>query len=848
MSITVQVELFSGRATTVQANFDEAVGTLKRRAETALGRLVDSSGGFLDAETPIKRTRLRHGDSLNLNVSRVQVQANLAIEGSFAAILGDASVLTWGDARHGGDSSAVQDQLKNVQQIQANCHAFAAVLADGSAIHATYRAFAALLSNGSVVTWGYPDGGGDSDDVQDQLRNVQQIPASRGVVLGGAAFAAILGDGSVVTWGDARHGGDSSAVQDQLKNVQQIQANCHVFAAILADGSVVTWGAAGFGGVSSVVQDQLKNVQQIQASHSCFAAILGDGSVVTWGISCHGGDSSAVQDQLKHGSAVAAILIDGSVGLGLVQTPRLGALAGFLDTEWAMHFPAGDGNPDNDLTFPVLPFLDALRAWPPRERSVMLALTPTNLGPDPRYFEVDRQSLSHLEDYAERQPGAVPSCVILLRSSFGLSGEAPYRTLNGLSPVFRVGSFFDLQHVDHSESWTSQWHYSDFGVDELVGALKLRGQTALGVGNGQLLNASGQTLDAFSTIKDAGLQDSDSLILLHSNKVQVHGCRQAFAAILGDGSVVNWGHAVFGAGSSAVRQQVKNVQSIQASAHAFAAILGDGTVVTWGHTASGGDSTAVQDQLKNVRQIQASTYAFAAIVGDGSVVTWGEADGGGDSNAVQHQLKNVQQIQATRGGFGGAFAAILGDGSVVTWGNVGAGGDSNAAQHQLKNVLQVQATGTAFAAALGAGSVISWGDAMHGGDSSAAQNKLKNVQQIQASRYAFAAIVGDGSVVTWGKADGGGDSNAVQHQLKNVQQIQATARAFTAILGDGSVITWGHAGLGGDSAAVQAQLKNVQQIQATSTAFAAILGDGSVVTWGKADEGGDSRAVQGKLT
>ena len=133
-------------------------------------------------------------------------------------------------------------------------------------------------------------------------------------------------------------------------------------------------------------------------------------------------------------------------------------------------------------------------------------------------------------------------------------------------------------------------------------------------------------------------------------------------------------------------QQVKNVQSIQASAHAFAAILGDGTVVTWGHTASGGDSTAVQDQLKNVRQIQASTYAFAAIVGDGSVVTWGEADGGGDSNAVQHQLKNVQQIQATRGGFGGAFAAILGDGSVVTWGNVGAGGDSNAAQHQLKNV------------------------------------------------------------------------------------------------------------------------------------------------------------------
>ena len=185
MPITVQVELFSGRATTVQANLDKAVGTLKRRAETALGigkgRLVDSSGGFLDAETPIKRTRLRHGDSLNLNISRVQVQANLAIEGSFAAILGDASVLTWDDARHGGDSSAVQDQLKNVQQIQASSGAFAAILGDAT-----------------VVTWGDSQFGGDSRAVQHQLKTVQQIQACSG------AFAAIRVDGTVVTWGNPR--------------------------------------------------------------------------------------------------------------------------------------------------------------------------------------------------------------------------------------------------------------------------------------------------------------------------------------------------------------------------------------------------------------------------------------------------------------------------------------------------------------------------------------------------------------------------------------------------------------------------------------------------------------------
>ena len=70
-------------------------------------------------------------------------------------------VVTWGDRRFGGDSSRVQEQLRNVQHIQA-----------------THYAFAAILDNGSVVTRGDPDCGGDSSRVQQQLRNVQHIQAS----------------------------------------------------------------------------------------------------------------------------------------------------------------------------------------------------------------------------------------------------------------------------------------------------------------------------------------------------------------------------------------------------------------------------------------------------------------------------------------------------------------------------------------------------------------------------------------------------------------------------------------------------------------------------------------------
>jgi len=68
-------------------------------------------------------------------------------------------------------------------------------------------------------------------------------------------------------------GGDSSNVQGQLKNVQQIQATDWAFAAVLDDGSVVTWGDPDVGGDSSAVQRQLKNVQQIQATRGAFAAI-----------------------------------------------------------------------------------------------------------------------------------------------------------------------------------------------------------------------------------------------------------------------------------------------------------------------------------------------------------------------------------------------------------------------------------------------------------------------------------------------------------------------------------------------------------------------------------------------
>jgi hypothetical protein len=57
--------------------------------------------------------------------------------GAFAAIRADGQVVTWG-AYHGSDSSAVQDELRNVLQVQAADGAFAAIRGQGFKLVSNY--------------------------------------------------------------------------------------------------------------------------------------------------------------------------------------------------------------------------------------------------------------------------------------------------------------------------------------------------------------------------------------------------------------------------------------------------------------------------------------------------------------------------------------------------------------------------------------------------------------------------------------------------------------------------------------------------------------------------------------
>ena len=207
----------------------------------------------------------------------VQLPRIAATDGAFALWChGGDRVVTWGNAEAGGDCSQVQNQLKNLQQVE------------GKVV-----AFVALCGDGTVVTWG--NFYGDSNDDREwitapgPLENVQKIYST------GDAFAAHHHDGTVSTWGHNLYGGDSSQVQSQLTDVREIVATGGAFSALRHDGAVVTWGDAELAGDNSNVQHKLKHVEKVYATiEGAFAALLRDRTVVAWG-DPDSGDCSNVQ-------------------------------------------------------------------------------------------------------------------------------------------------------------------------------------------------------------------------------------------------------------------------------------------------------------------------------------------------------------------------------------------------------------------------------------------------------------------------------------------------------------------------------------------------------------------------
>ncbi|CAE7566123.1 unnamed protein product, partial [Symbiodinium necroappetens] len=183
MTMSISVALLSGRAADIEVEEGSSLEEVQRRAQQMLGvrgRLMASDGAPLKGTGTVLQAGVSDGDSLTLLVPSLRILAGSSF--GFAGVLSDDSLVFWGEELPQGTPWG--RKVKNVQQIAA-----------------TSEAFTALLWDGSVVTWGSQTCGGDSSAVKEELRNVQHIIGTRCVFVGhntvffsnDGAFAAILG-------------------------------------------------------------------------------------------------------------------------------------------------------------------------------------------------------------------------------------------------------------------------------------------------------------------------------------------------------------------------------------------------------------------------------------------------------------------------------------------------------------------------------------------------------------------------------------------------------------------------------------------------------------------------------
>ena len=132
--LQVTLALPSGHCTCLSILESSKVEDLKTLAQESLQKrhlqLVTAGGCVLtDRTATLQASGLQDGDQLTAIVRQTQLAA---AEKAFAFwCCGGDGVVTWGKPDCGGDSSAVQDQLEGVQQVQATAAAFAAVLQGG---------------------------------------------------------------------------------------------------------------------------------------------------------------------------------------------------------------------------------------------------------------------------------------------------------------------------------------------------------------------------------------------------------------------------------------------------------------------------------------------------------------------------------------------------------------------------------------------------------------------------------------------------------------------------------------------------------------------------------------------
>ena len=127
----IDICLPSGKRKHLEIPESSNVGYLKVLAQKSFGRgflkLVAAQGRILlDPQESVQAAGIQDGDTLTAIAQTAKIAA--APQAFALWCVGGDRIVTWGNPDRGGDSSHVQEQLRNVQQIQSTRSAFAAIL------------------------------------------------------------------------------------------------------------------------------------------------------------------------------------------------------------------------------------------------------------------------------------------------------------------------------------------------------------------------------------------------------------------------------------------------------------------------------------------------------------------------------------------------------------------------------------------------------------------------------------------------------------------------------------------------------------------------------------------------
>lgn len=403
-----------------------------------------------------------------------------------------------------------------------------------------------VTAQGTVVTWGAPDGGGDSSAVADKLTNVREVVGSNG------AFAALRADGRVVTWGDPQSGGDSSAVQSQLNNVVSLYGNLGGFAAVRADGSVVSWpqpSKSPYCNANRWIDTPVTtDVVSISATNCAFAGIRSDGTVVTWGDSLLGGDSAQVSADLR--------------GVKQIVASQRGFAALLATSEAVMWGESDGGSVVASTTLQdvvnVVTTGESLVALTRQERVIRW--------PDPLDEIIAEQMEGAQSIYGAIQIfGILNAKGELVTSLGGIDAEGVQQVF----PAHRGG--FVVTTADNTQ-------YAFGAVRPVLVDGRKPTRVFAGSESSALLYSDGAVITiGLSDIQPypptRPLNNVVNITLLQP--VLSNSYKDAFAAITQDGRIVTWGDNLDAADSSAVQSQLRQVAAVYSNMKAFAAVIGD---------------------------------------------------------------------------------------------------------------------------------------------------------------------------------------------------------------------------------------------------------------------------------